>query len=454
MGASPVFGQNTGPRPAGGVVTTPLLAPTTPTNCTAPSYSFQGNPNTGYGYFGSSATVICSGGAIAFVFGGTDLYRLAFGNDVVLTRDNAANILAMKDGANGQTFRVYNIDSGPDDEYAALTWSTNKFNIQTVATGSGNTRSMFVGPGGGAASLNLQTAGTARWQVNSSGHLLAFTDNTYDIGANGATRPRNGYFGSSLFAGGSIESSTQFQVGSRFVLAGGGADGRALLTNFGGTDFGRLMLGGTTSAFPSIKRNGAELNFRLADDSGWANIESNNLVSNNIISAVAARVTAGAGAGITVNQPGVLQRQVYKVTVDRTAFVCAALTCDVTIATLPAKTVVLGVYGSDITNFACASTCATSTLSMTLGTSAGGTQLLASFDADSPASSVFGDVDAELGTALARAAAVQGGVMPNYSGTNIVNVRLTSGTGNIGNGSVTNLSQGSITFYLVTERLP
>lgn len=39
--------------------------------------------------------------------------------------------------------------------------------------------------------LSVVTAATERWQFNASGHLLAVADNTYDIGADGATRPRN-----------------------------------------------------------------------------------------------------------------------------------------------------------------------------------------------------------------------------------------------------------------------
>ena len=83
--------------------------------------------------------------------------------------------------------------------------------------------------------------------------------------------------------------------------------------------------------------------------------------------------------------------------------------------------------------------------------SAGANEYLVLFDADA-ATGWFGGADAELGTALARATAVQGGKL-SIAG-NIVSLRLTSGTGNIGNGAATNLSQGSITFYLVTERLP
>jgi len=52
----------------------------------------------------------------------------------------------------------------------------------------------FTGNLTGSASLNLLlTGGTL------TGHLL-FTDNTYDIGASGATRPRTGYFGTSVVA--------------------------------------------------------------------------------------------------------------------------------------------------------------------------------------------------------------------------------------------------------------
>lgn len=50
------------------------------------------------------------------------------------------------------------------------------------------------------------------------------------------------------------------------------SDGVIRLLNGAATDFGRLQLGGTSSAFPAIKRNGAALNIRLADDSGDAAI--------------------------------------------------------------------------------------------------------------------------------------------------------------------------------------
>lgn len=74
--------------------------------------------------------------------------------------------------------------------------TTNSVNVNLKAAGT--TSSLLVG---GTDNVYLATgtsAGTTRWQVNSSGHFLAGTDNTYDIGATGATRPRTGYYGTSL----------------------------------------------------------------------------------------------------------------------------------------------------------------------------------------------------------------------------------------------------------------
>lgn len=276
------------------------------------------------------------------------------------------------------------------------------------------------------------------------------SDNTYDIGAVGATRPRTGYFGTDVVASRFIASTgtastSGYAFGSSTGFIQSTANGVFVLTNAAGTDFSRLQFGGTTSSFPALKRSGTGILVRTADDSSPAWFVGSWLQASDSI------ISPGSGTGITVNATGQLQRAVYKVTIASTAFTCAALTCDVTIGTLPVKTNVLSVYGEMPTAFACASVCTSSTLSMTLGSVAGGAQFLASLDADAVAT-VFGDADAELGTALARASAIQGG-NAYWTGAP-VSLRLTSGTGNIGTGAATNLSQGSITFWLVTERMP
>jgi len=88
---------------------------------------------------------------------------------------------------------------------------------------------------GGANPIELNTNGAVRWLVTSAGHFLAVADNTYDIGAAGATRPRTGYFGTALNVGNGITPSTA----NGDIVAGDGtnrialeaANGRVYVTN-------------------------------------------------------------------------------------------------------------------------------------------------------------------------------------------------------------------------------
>lgn len=203
---------------------------------------------------------------------------------------------------------------------------------------------------------------------------------------------------------------------------------------------------GTTSgtADVGLARNAAGV---LEVNNGTAGTFTNTSVKTGAATLTAIQPTQSGATGVTTNDLGSIRDTLVKITVDRTAFVCAATTCDVTVVTIPAKTWIKNVIGDLTTTFACASTCTTSTLSMVLGRGAGAAEFLASLDADA-ATGQFGDADAELGTQLVRASAIQGGVLSSWSATTNVVVRLTSGTGNIGTGAATNLSQGSITFYL------
>jgi hypothetical protein len=129
--------------------------------------------------------------------------------------------------------------------------------------------------------------GTTVWQINTSGHFLAATDNTYDIGASGANRPRDFYLGRNLTAAGNITAG-----GSLGVFLGNSAapiywasrsqiyspaNGNIHLTNSSQNDFGRLQFGGTTSSFPALKRSTTFLQARLADDSGDAGFSAANV---------------------------------------------------------------------------------------------------------------------------------------------------------------------------------
>lgn len=154
-------------------------------------------------------------------------------------------------------------------------------------------------------------------------------------------------------------------------------------------------------------------------------------------------ITIGSGTGLTVNHVGFVNRQVYKVTVDYTALAAAAVTADKTIATLPAKTKVVGIYADTTTKYIGG---AVTAASLVVGTTAGGAELIATHDVFA-AAIMRGLVDADMGTLMTRAAAIQGGTLPSWTATNIISVRITTTTAN------TNaLTQGSTTYYIVTER--
>ena len=133
------------------------------------------------------------------------------------------------------------------------------------------------------------------------------------------------------------------------------------------------------------------------------------------------------------------------------AFLAAATTADCTIATLPAGMQLQKIYAEVTAGFTCSGTC-TGTKVVQCGTAAGGTEVLAAaFDVT--ATGVAGDADAELGSGMTRAAAIQGGLLGSWTTTTPISCRFTSGTGNWGNAAATFVNAGSIKFTLITEQL-
>jgi hypothetical protein len=80
---------------------------------------------------------------------------------VVLARD-AAQTLAQRNAGNAQTFRVYNTFTDSSNyERGKLEWSSNVFRIGTEKAGTGSARA-----------LELQTDGTTRLTIDTSGKML------------------------------------------------------------------------------------------------------------------------------------------------------------------------------------------------------------------------------------------------------------------------------------------
>jgi hypothetical protein len=132
---------------------------------------------------GAAINITNSGSIIGWIgsSGGNNLILTGVLGPITLTPPGASPV-EQRNGTNSQTFQIYNTyaNSGTDFERASLSFISNQFTIGAEIGGTGVN-----------AQVNIATAGTRRWAVNSSGHLLGFADNTYDIGSSGANRPRN-----------------------------------------------------------------------------------------------------------------------------------------------------------------------------------------------------------------------------------------------------------------------
>jgi hypothetical protein len=202
--------------------------------------------------------------------------------DVVLQRD-AANTLALRNGTPAQTFNIYNTYAD-ESNYRRLRFQTGSAFTQINAEGSGtgvvNDLYLNVAGPSNTGVMEFRIKDGAIWRITNAGHFLAATDNTHDIGASGATRPRNIYAGTSITAptvsvgSGVLDFSS---ASSRIDWAGqsriyNSSNGVLRLSDNAATSFDRLQFGGTTSSFPALKRSAATLQVRLADDSAYAEL--------------------------------------------------------------------------------------------------------------------------------------------------------------------------------------
>jgi hypothetical protein len=104
--------------------------------------------------------------------------------------------------ATSSALQLMRIDSA-NFETGNWVWNGTNLDITTSAGGTGTVRPVRVFAGTGAATFLGANAGT-QWQVDTSGHFKASTDNTVDIGQSGANRPRNVYVAGNGTFGGSI----------------------------------------------------------------------------------------------------------------------------------------------------------------------------------------------------------------------------------------------------------
>ena len=134
--------------------------------------------------------------------------------------------------------------------------------------------------------MDLQVGGVSRFRVSNGGIIVSSSNISTTAGSIYAA---NGY-------------SIGWSGGSQFSSS---TDGIINLLNSGFNNFNRLNFGGTTNAFPAIKRNGAAIDFRLADDSAFCSINTldinTRIVSGNTSSGLILRPDGGGISGRTAS---------------------------------------------------------------------------------------------------------------------------------------------------------
>lgn len=247
--------------------------------------------------------------------------------------DEGAHVLALRNSTNAQTFRIYNTFTDASNyERAEIGWSSNVLRILTGAAGTGTVRSLGFGAGASVqwyinssghllanvdntvdigqsgavrprtgyfgtsvvtpiltAGGNTVTADTPILNLTQTWNNAGVTFTAIKLNVTDTASASNPFLidlqlgGSSMFnvdKTGAVTSGNQFAVPAsgqfRWLTRGriyASADGVLQMTNSAATDFGRLQFGGTTSSFPALKRSGAILQARVADDTAYTDIE-------------------------------------------------------------------------------------------------------------------------------------------------------------------------------------
>ena len=180
---------------------------------------------------------------------------------------------------------VYTITNNISNATNGLAVSANGALSAPAMTGTGTWIT------GGSATTNkpyflLEPTGTtsAAWNINGTGlGVNAASGSTADLmhlQLNGVSRFSVSSAGAGVFAGGvtvsgtlSLGSASTIIWSSRCRITSPSTSAIAMF-NSSGSDFSFLQFGGTTSSFPSLKKNGTVMENRLADDSGFAAVQS------------------------------------------------------------------------------------------------------------------------------------------------------------------------------------
>jgi hypothetical protein len=274
------------------------------------------------------------------------------------------------------------------------------------------------------------TSGQKGLVINNSTSIVTNTSNfMFELQNGGTAKARFNYNGA-LFLGGNLR---QITAGASLAIQG-------QITAGSGNPSVKVGNGNTLS--------GADLIMALYNDANLSVKVAHVDLNGAFVSNANQTTSPAAGTGITTNYNGKLSGGTYSVTIDKAAFTAAALTQDIVLGQIPAKAMICGIYCDTTQAFAGTA----GTLQISIGKTTGGAEFVLAHDVKT-AAVTKGLADGDLGTSINRANAVQGGHTPSWSAATNVSLRLASSSGNLGNGTVTNLSAGSVTIYYTLDVL-
>lgn len=191
---------------------------------------------------------------------------------------------------------------------SGLTRPRNIFASGTGTFGGTVTGTQGIFTGGTAISLSsagadiLDSTTGNRLRVGAAANQVEFFNNTGPKGVvldfstdNVWTLLRRDGVAQATVQAGNLYATGYLGSSGKSLIYPNGTDGKIVLYNNAATGFTALQFGGTSASEPSIKRSGAVLAFRLADDSADANITAGQITTSSNIN---------VAAGATINWIG------------------------------------------------------------------------------------------------------------------------------------------------------
>lgn len=165
--------------------------------------------------------------------------NINFGTSTLV--QDAANVLAVRNGATDQTLNVYSSYTNPSNyKRMALGLGASSIGLVGESAGTGGNWSVEIESGANnTGALFFLVNADRKWKIDNTGAFLASTDNAVDIGASGANRPKDVYVTDDVVAGGDGTFGAALTGGT--LAVGGGTVMTSVLSATATLDFGSIL---------------------------------------------------------------------------------------------------------------------------------------------------------------------------------------------------------------------